>query len=48
MAHSHGIKHGEELARNALYQVLFNAGFQALAFLAILLVILIFLTRQAW
>ena len=44
----HRIQHSEEITRNAMYRFLLNAGYQALAFLAILLIILIFLSRSAW
>jgi hypothetical protein len=44
----HRIHHSEEVTRNAMYRFLLNAGYQALAFLAILLIILIFMSRSAW
>jgi hypothetical protein len=43
----HPIKHSEYAARTAMYRFLFNAGVQALAFLGVLLVVLILLSRSA-
>lgn len=44
----HPIKHGEEVARNAMYRLFLSAGLQALVFLGVLLLVLIFLSRSAW
>jgi hypothetical protein len=43
----HRIKHSEEMTRNAMYRFLFNAGFQAMAFLAVLIILLVLMSKVA-